>query len=127
MNIANNDRSRHLTTDEMKSLANGGVKRNFNRTAIDSQSMSPSKQRGNMDYLDKQKVDVNRVRIERIKNVLETQYEKQNTSLERNLRNQVQNSVVHMHSQMRGLRNNSGVGGAGSNLALMAQNSSDGG
>ena len=79
-----------------------------------------------MDYLDKQKVDVNRVRIERIKNVLETQYEKQNSSLERNLRNQVQNSVVHMHSQMRGLRNNAGLGGAGSNLALMAQNSSDG-
>ena len=39
------------------------------------------------DFLDTEKVDKNRERIERIKNVLETQYEKQNTSLERSLRN----------------------------------------
>lgn len=50
-------------------------------------------------------MDENRLRIERIKNVIETQYEKQNTSLERNLRNQVQQSVnKHMQGDISGHR-----------------------
>ena len=56
------------------------------RTVKQSASPIGKKQ---MEFLDVQKVDENRLRIERIKNVLESQYDKQNSSLERNLRNQV--------------------------------------
>ena len=59
------------------------------------------------EFLDIEKVEKNRIRIERIKNVLETQFEKDKTNLERGLRTQVNGGTINS----RALRNASlGIG-----------------
>lgn len=69
------------------------------------------------DFLDIDKVEKNRIRIERIKNVLETQYERDISSLERSLQTQVQSGSF----QSRQIRNASL--GLGTNTSIKGRNS----
>lgn len=66
------------------------------------------------EFLDIDKVEKNRIRIERIQNVLETQFEKDRTNLERGLRTQVKGGTRAFRNASLGLGTNDSLKGGSS-------------
>ena len=94
--VASQGNERRTTLPNKQSNKKPVGQRNTVRAAYDS----ISKQR--MDFLNTQKVDRNRVKMERFEKALESQFEKQNKSLERGMRSHVQGSF---NKHIAGMRN----------------------